>query len=853
MNYLAFCTLLVLLGISDAFLSYARTNVKENKAIFRHLGRWCCLNDAEFQKCDAWRIASNRTDTKSNVMLECIQGTDKFDCFKKIFNDQADMMSADAGEVYTAGKFYNLMPFSSEMYSSPSNEIYSDQYAVAVVKKGWRDRRGNQMTLDSLYGANSCHGGVGMSVGWNIPISTLLEKKMLGIIDCNNHVKAAANFFGKMCAPDALNVQFNPTGDNPTSACELCKGRIGEDYCTNQDPYAGTVGAMLCLTEGDGDVAFVKHTSVDELILTNSSYSSDQFELLCPNVVGSPYNTLSNNDEEFRPYPTHRAPISQYMQCNWGIVPGRAIITSSRKALIQRKSYREFLRTSAELFGRNSPNSNNNFNNNFDVNSNGNNNDNQNNQNNGFVNYDIFGTTTTPAPNDFFNFNDNSFQTTPAQFNPTTSTFPPSNFKLFNSMDYDGRDLLFLDQTAEFKDLDDRVTYVSFLPELYRNKILKLYECPLRIVRWCCISDFEKNKCRRMKNAFASRQIKPDLDCVSGNNAWHCMEMVQKRLADLVTLDPADAYRSHRYFGMRVIAAEDYGAYGPETAKPIQYAVAVVKRTDLSTNLWNLRTKRACGTAIGDMAGWHVPVDYLISIKELYVKSCNIPKVAGEYFGRSCIPGALDPDYDTTETNPRSLCLRCYSKGADYCSRSQVEYYYGDAGSFRCINEGEGDVAFVRHTAVTANTDGRNIAAWARPLRQTDFELLCKDGRRKSVEKYAECHMYKIPSRLIMIGGHRTALQQGYLWNMLNYAQQLFGSDTNPDFRLFQSPMEHPDLIFSDACLQLYKVNQELETYIGEDAIEMIIKTDPRMCNSAGNIRSNMFIVFLISVTLMLL
>jgi melanoma-associated antigen p97 len=302
-----------------------------------------------------------------------------------------------------------------------------------------------------------------------------------------------------------------------------------------------------------------------------------------------------------------------------------------------------------------------------------------------------------------------------------------------------------------------------------------LYECPLRLIRWCVISNFEKDKCRVMKNAFASRNIKPDLDCVSGASAWECMSMIKNRLADLITLDPADAYRANRYFGLEPLAAEDYGTM---TESPVYYAVAVVKRTDLSTNLWNLRNKRACGTAFGDMVGWHVPVNYLISIKELYVTNCHVPKVAGEYFGRSCIPGALDYAYNTLKTNPRALCLRCYSKGADYCSRSQREYYYGDTGAFRCLNEGGGDVAFVRHTAVQANTDGRNTDQWARPNRQTDFELLCKDGTRKSVEKYAECNMMKVPSRVVMVGGHRSEIQRSYLWNMLNFAQQLFGSDT---------------------------------------------------------------------------
>jgi melanoma-associated antigen p97 len=278
-----------------------------------------------------------------------------------------------------------------------------------------------------------------------------------------------------------------------------------------------------------------------------------------------------------------------------------------------------------------------------------------------------------------------------------------------------------------------------------------------------------------MKNAFASRNIKPDLDCVSAKNALECFEMIGNRLADLITVDPADAFRAKRYYGLYPLAAEDYGT---NTEKPVYYTVAVVKKTDLTTNLWNLRAKHMCGTSIGDMAGWHVPVDYLIGIKELYVKDCHVSKVVGEYFGRSCVPGAQDYDYNTLLTNPRALCLRCYSKGADYCSRNHKEMYYGDTGAFRCLNEGLGDVAFVRHTSVKPNTDGRNTDQWARPLRQTDFELLCKDGTRKSIEKYAECNLVTVPSRVIMIAGHRTDIQRSYLWNMLNFAQQLFGSDT---------------------------------------------------------------------------
>lgn len=34
------------------------------------------------------------------------------------------------------------------------------------------------------------------------------------VIDCNNHVKNAINFFGESCAANSLNDKYNPIGDN---------------------------------------------------------------------------------------------------------------------------------------------------------------------------------------------------------------------------------------------------------------------------------------------------------------------------------------------------------------------------------------------------------------------------------------------------------------------------------------------------------------------------------------------------------------------------------------------------------------------------------------------------------------
>ena len=50
-------------------------------------------------------------------------------------------------------------------------------------------------------------------------------------------------------------------GNNPTEICQLCKG-TGGTKCSTKDPSAGYDGALRCLQNGDGDVAFLRHDTV---------------------------------------------------------------------------------------------------------------------------------------------------------------------------------------------------------------------------------------------------------------------------------------------------------------------------------------------------------------------------------------------------------------------------------------------------------------------------------------------------------------------------------------------------------------------------------------------------------------
>lgn len=59
------------------------------------------------------------------------------------------------------------------------------------------------------------------------------------IVDCNNHVKSASEFFGPSCAVDSLSDIYNPLGDNSDHLCSLCASKVLGQRCSTHDPYAG--------------------------------------------------------------------------------------------------------------------------------------------------------------------------------------------------------------------------------------------------------------------------------------------------------------------------------------------------------------------------------------------------------------------------------------------------------------------------------------------------------------------------------------------------------------------------------------------------------------------------------------
>lgn len=753
---------------------------------------WCATSEVELYKCRNLTVALERDHGLFDnyfLNVSCHFGFDQDECMRLIDEGKAHAMMLDAGEVYTAGRHHSLVPIMQEGYDGG----FTQYHAVAVIKK---DSLREVTSLRHLKGKKACFSWVGSYAGWIVPIYTLQREGGMEITDCNNHVKTATDYFGPSCAVNALVDKYNPIGDNSDKLCSLCTGKVPGGKCTPSDPYAGFEGAFQCLLEA-GDVAFLKHTTVNEMVESGLVHgvTADQFELLCKD--GS------------------RQPVSEYRQCHWGLAQSHAMVVSSARSTAERRRYKKFFTQVVNLYSSKTKRSNSTLSSLDDRYRNQNDRYNSNNRYDAGRADDRFNrfTTTTTERYSYGGFNDER------SFNEQNETQFYEKFDLFESRRYGKQlNLMFQDTARYLAPIEENNQNFQNYLGSGLDYIYGVRSCPVSRMTLCVTSEAEMEKCIKMRTALKAQLIKPEMQCFKAHSHVDCMRHVNSGQADVIVLDASDVYTGGLKYDLLPFMSEVY-----DLGQPEYYVVAVAKEDDPDTELTYLKNKYTCHSGINTAAGWIYPMAYLISNGWIRPYGCDSIRAAAEYFTKSCVPGAISNEYNSGVPYD-NLCDLCHGSSFRYCRRDASEDYYGNTGAFRCLVEGGGHVAFVRHTTVVENTGGKKREWWARNTLPDDFELLCPDGTRAEVNEYKKCNLGKVKANAIVTrGGHSyNATQLNAFINLFTYAQQFYGRrDANEfSFSLFYSNPPYHDLIFSDATRELRLIPGDrrwFDAYLGAD------------------------------------
>ncbi|KAM4613629.1 saxiphilin-like [Polymixia lowei] len=277
--------------------------------------RWCTVSEPEQKKCAELAKALVAVLPPAAVAafarLSCVRAYSTTDCINKIRANRADVVTLDAGEVYSAVKQFGLVAIAKEIYSDGGCIL-----SVAVV-------RNTTLDIRSLQGHSSCHSGARWTAGWSLPLSFLLSRNYLTWTKEQPLSQDVSNFFSASCVPGAAAMA--------PSLCSLCQGqksyiRQRNYHCetSHSEPFYNSQGALRCLRTGAGEVAFVDHLALESI----EESEREEFRILCTDGTN--------------------APLSDYKNCNLGRGPGGGMVTR----LNYRKISRKFLMTVQMLFGQ---------------------------------------------------------------------------------------------------------------------------------------------------------------------------------------------------------------------------------------------------------------------------------------------------------------------------------------------------------------------------------------------------------------------------------------------------------------------------------------------------------------------
>ncbi|XP_072758245.1 transferrin-like [Anoplolepis gracilipes] len=248
--------------------------------------RWCTIGDLETNKC-TW-VAKAARALGVEPSISCIKSNSTFECFRDIAEDRADIITIDSNYGYLARTVYDL---STVLYSE--TEMDKNSITIAVVREP-KDDNYPVKTFHDLRNRKACFPEYG-GISWLSFINIARTSGIISSKSCNYPLLVSKLLSGA-CTPGIEDADHSRTAvpaDISSKLCSACRYQNNTSCAVNEtNRYYSDKGAMRCLSEGAGDVAFVEAANVIE-----STIDSSMYRVLCKN--GSLAETPGFKFDEF--------------------------------------------------------------------------------------------------------------------------------------------------------------------------------------------------------------------------------------------------------------------------------------------------------------------------------------------------------------------------------------------------------------------------------------------------------------------------------------------------------------------------------------------------------------------------
>ncbi|XP_011641592.1 serotransferrin isoform X1 [Pogonomyrmex barbatus] len=220
--------------------------------------------------------------------IECVIEADRFGCLRRVVSGDVDITVLEPEELVAIRnyKLYNVLVTNELRLFQDDDHRFE---VVAIANK-------NVRRIWDVKGKRLCHPGLDTVDDWTKVFSTYFENLIIKKeCDANmtlfeNRIHALSNYFEMACiagpwtADTIFDYQLKSKYRNLCAACERPAS------CYNTDRYYGREGALLCLTDGMGDVAWVRLGDARVHFETQTMIDAQDYKFLCSDGTTRPLN-----------------------------------------------------------------------------------------------------------------------------------------------------------------------------------------------------------------------------------------------------------------------------------------------------------------------------------------------------------------------------------------------------------------------------------------------------------------------------------------------------------------------------------------------------------------------------------